>query len=639
MAGTFLIFSCQSTGDWAKKIEWTQIDREHLPVAEDYPDHGAVILLDEGSLEIIGDSELSSTLFKRHRVVKILNPKGYYLANVAVPFSANNRVENLRARTISPEGRITIIREENIYSVTLYPQFIFYADQQAKIFTFPAIEPGCIIEYEYDLSIDNHTLVHNWSFQDEVPVLRSQFQIYVPSEWDLKYRVYNGTVEPEIIEAPSSFKSRYLWKMRDLPPLESEFAMPPFREVELRLAFSPMGFTNWMDVAAWYRTLSESQIKANEGIPELVRGLIETGMSEQEKVQVLFEWVRDHIRYIAVTIGMGSYQPHPAEEILKNRYGDCKDMATLLCAMGNSAGIPMHIALVSTRPNGEVDTSLASPFQFNHAIALCEIDSVSYWLDATRKGAAFDDIPWYNQGTWSLVITDENETRIQKIPGDKHDPNVTQTVWHLTFNNKMQASGKGSSRFSGTLAEDLREFFFYSNHSDAQKWVQLFITNKCSSARLDSFNIINLKPGADPLSIDYAFNVSEILFRDGRNYFLVPAQLFEMSLLHYFYNERRIFPVAFNHGFSNRFELHASLPDGWKTISAVRSDSIVTKFGEAFWMFRPNEDGFSVVMEFRITTESIPADEYEIFRSFLKKVFSMDLNLIQIGKAEVPFPE
>ncbi len=29
-------------------------------------------------------------------------------------------------------------------------------------------------------------------------------------------------------------------------------------------------------------------------------------------------------------MGVGGYQPHAAEDIFRGRYGDCKDMATLL---------------------------------------------------------------------------------------------------------------------------------------------------------------------------------------------------------------------------------------------------------------------------------------------------------------------
>ena len=53
----------------------------------------------------------------------------------------------------------------------------------------------------------------------------------------------------------------------------------------------------------------------------------------------------DGIYYVKVegaagdVFGIGGYQPHRAEEIFANRYGDCKDKVTLLSAMLREIGV------------------------------------------------------------------------------------------------------------------------------------------------------------------------------------------------------------------------------------------------------------------------------------------------------------
>ena len=70
-------------------------------------------------------------------------------------------------------------------------------------------------------------------------------------------------------------------------------------------------------------------------------------------------------------MGIGGLQPHPAVDIFRNGYGDCKDKATLLSAMLSTVGIHSTIVLVDTH-RGYVDPKAPS-INGNHAIAAIEI--------------------------------------------------------------------------------------------------------------------------------------------------------------------------------------------------------------------------------------------------------------------------
>ena len=381
-----MIFSCAPSSQWATTIDWDEFTFSELPGQKDFPNAGAVILLDEGTSEIFGDSKIGFTIFERHRVVKIFNGSGYRHANVSVAYNQDSEIEILEARTISADGKITVLKEEDIFDITLYPHFIFYSDQKAKLFTFPAVDDGCILEYKYRLSVSNRTLVHSWYFQERDPVKISRFSLKTPTAWDINARMYNIEIEGEVVNIANVNKSIRTWVARDLPALPAEVAMPPIREISARIAISPMGFDTWSDVAQWYHGLSAPQMETGYDFKEMVQKLTADADNDQEKLQRIFEWVRDRVRYIAVSIGIGGFKPHPAEKILENRYGDCKDMTTLICAAATEAGIPVHQALISTYPNGYIDTSLVSPYQFNHVIAYAPVLGDSgLWLDATKK--------------------------------------------------------------------------------------------------------------------------------------------------------------------------------------------------------------------------------------------------------------
>jgi hypothetical protein len=171
----FMLISCAKQGAWYKEVHWDEFDFQSLPTATDYPEDPAVILLDEGEVEVFGSGEVKFSTFERRRIIKIFDSRAHNFANVVVPYTTQSQIKLIRARTISADGNITVLKKNDIFDVNLYPNFIFYSDQRAKIFTLPAVEDGAVLEYEYHITLSNHTFGSIWSFQDEVPILLSRF--------------------------------------------------------------------------------------------------------------------------------------------------------------------------------------------------------------------------------------------------------------------------------------------------------------------------------------------------------------------------------------------------------------------------------------------------------------------------------
>ena len=80
-------------------------------------------------------------------------------------------------------------------------------------------------------------------------------------------------------------------------------------------------------------------------LKNFTESLLAGAETDREKLERIFTFVQQKIRYVAVSIGIGSYQPHFAEDVFQNRYGDCKDMSTLIVALARAAGIPAYSGL------------------------------------------------------------------------------------------------------------------------------------------------------------------------------------------------------------------------------------------------------------------------------------------------------
>jgi len=618
---------CSSgTSGWETSVRWKDYTLSALPTREEFPDVGAVCLLDEGRMEVFGSGQLGFSVFEQHRIVKIFDSRGERFANVVIPYGGRSEVVAIEARTISPDGRIVVLDGSDIFDVSLYPNFVFFSDQRAKLFTLPAVEEGAVLEYRYRVSVHDRTFWHSWGFQHDAPTLISRFTLIKPAEWNVNYRTYGTEVDPDVTEMPEGFKSTMRWEVRDMPALRSEVGMPPSRERVARLALAPLGFNTWSDVASWYYGLSWPRTAAGSETERLVEELTAGAATDEEKAERIYTWVRDRVRYLAVEIGIGGYRPHAAEEVCTNMYGDCKDMATLVCSMAREAGLNVHQVLVSTWYNGIPDTTLPSPLHFNHAIAYApDLGVDGIWMDPTEKGCPFGDLPWYDQGTPVLVVGEDGAGEIVTTPRSRPEENTEQTVWRVRLKEDGSATVVGRTVMRGAPAVETRGQLLYTSQEMRRQWLETLLAKECSGARVDSFIIEGLKPVGDSLATLYGFHTPFFVTVRGSDMVFRPGMITASELPDYFRSPERTHPVRLRFGVERELSLTIALPTGWSMQPATRADSLISRFGSSRFRWRVKESELAVWNHYTLAAVDVRPAEYQEFREFLDSMRKQNL--------------
>jgi hypothetical protein len=636
MLAGFLFASCGHGTAWENAIDWSDLDFRALPGVEQYPDVGAVVLLDEGKMEIFGSGEVSQSVFERHRIVKVLAPSGQQYANVVIPYASGSQVDGIQGRAIGPDGTITVVQESDIFDVSLYPNYIFFSDQRAKLFTLPAVEMGTVLEYRYRLRVSGHTLWHSWEFQDRVPTRVSRFTLLSPAEYPVTPKLYGISIEPKRVKVPAGFKATTVWEARDVPPLEPEFGMPAEREVEARLAIAPLGFRSWDDVAKWYGDLAGARESAGPRIKALAARLTADAPDDRTRLKKIFEWVQQHVRYMAVEIGIGGYQPHHAEEVCSKLYGDCKDMTTLLCSIAREAGIDVKQALVSTWQNGRPDTGLASPLQFNHVIAYCPSVDGGTWMDPTEKWCRFGELPWYDQGLPVMVVEGKAKGKIVTTPRTAAVENRSIDEWEVRLESSGAALIRGTSSFKGMPAIEQRNDIGDLKPSDRRRWLESYLATRCPGAILDSFRVEGLRPVGDSLEIRYTFRTAMFGVPNSSGMVLHPGWASGSGLSDYFRSPSRVQPLRFRFGLNTELGLAVHLPPGWAVSTPMSSDSLATPFGRAYWTCSVNGSTLTVRSGHTFLGEEIAASEYLKFQEFLDEMQRRDARVIDVRLLSTP---
>ena len=109
------------------------------------------------------------------------------------------------------------------------------------------------------------------------------------------------------------------------------------------------GFAAWNDMGRWYFNLVGERVDASPEIKEEVAKLTASANTPLQKMQAIAQFVQRDIRYVAIELGIGGLQPHPAPEVFSHRFGDCKDKATLMRSMLQEIGVPSYHVVINSQ--------------------------------------------------------------------------------------------------------------------------------------------------------------------------------------------------------------------------------------------------------------------------------------------------
>ena len=401
---------------------------KNAPAHKTYPDDGAVVLWEGVDVDI---DEKSRYVYATRRIVKIFNENGMDLAEVSIPYMrGRDDVTIHHARTLLPNGNTVELNPNQVITDLVPPSAVdagLYVDARLMYFRLPGVTDGCIIDYAYSTNNVGHVMQGEfWRkayFQAPQPVDYYRLTVHIPKKKQLYYQISGApaakqasanflAIKPAITE--NNYTRTYTFEAQDVPPLKEEYLMPAPQDLAYSISISSID--SWDKLVTWYATLIREQDTLTPEIAEKTKQLLSGTWSRQEKVKRLYEYVATNIQYLGYELGIWAIKPRPANLVLKDGRGDCKDKTTLLSTMLASAGINSYPVLISagdTRgvnahlPDGgsEVE-AVPSLAYFNHMILAVEgnKDDELIWLDPTSETCAFGDFPAGDQDRWTLII-------------------------------------------------------------------------------------------------------------------------------------------------------------------------------------------------------------------------------------------
>ncbi len=587
----FLCFVSSLYAQEKSKIKFGKITAADFEIVSPLIDSNvnAIVLSDIGSSEFRGNSQgWFSMIFKRHKRVKILSNKGFDAADISVYLYSNGteseKMEDLSAQTYNLE-KATII------TTKLDPKAVFEEKEKRNLikkkFTFPAVKAGSIIEYTYSIKSDFLFNLQPWEFQGEYPCLWSEYNVALPeffnyvvlSQGYLNYDVKkndesfdsytvreNGGASSDRNFRIDSRVHNFKWGIKNVPAIKEESFVSTIANHISKLEFqlSEYRFPNQPaepKMATWPKVTErflESEdfghafTKGNGFLDDELKGLLKGSISNLDKAQRIYGYVRDHYTCTS-TYGIRLGDQTSIKEVFKRKSGSVGEINLLLLAMLRHESIPCDPVILSLRSRGYVHPFYPLMERFNYLICSLPLEEGNLYLDASKPYLGFGKLPLscYNGTAW--VLRKESPYSIRLDTDSLLEKKFT-TVLLMSDSNKLV--GAFASELGTNESYQFREKMAGSSLEAYRKEIKKSFTG---DMKVENLEIDSLKKYEYPVKLKYDlnFNVEEDLF-----YF--NPMLSEANTKNPFSSATRQYPVEMPYTMNELYVLNMEIPSGYQ---------------------------------------------------------------------------
>ena len=605
----------------------------NAPEGNAYPQAGALILKCEEHIEISPENTLAYT---GRYCIKILNERGKEdFSEVQTEYDSTfEKIELEYARLIKPDGEVVYVGQKHIRDVSKYLNFPLYSNVRVHIISVPEITEGAVLDYK--IKIYRNQLVNkkdfstSYTLQTAEPIISCRFNISIPESRRLNIKLINqaynipgADLNPKV--SLDKNKKVYAWEFKNIPQIIPEPQMPALSEVNPTMLIST--FNSWDEVYQWWWVLAKDKMKAGQAIKDKVTQLTLGLKTEREKAQAIYNFCAKAVRYVAVEYGQAGHEPHPASEIFRNKYGDCKDKAILLVTMLKEAGLKAHPVLISTKDENNLEEDFPTT-QFNHAIAAVELEGNYIFLDATAETCSFGDLPAGDQARKVLVFKDDG-CKIMETPLLPAKNNLIQEELKIQAGRDGLIAAEKKVLTAGFYDQGRRYWLIYTPPKLIEETLKEKIQEVSVGAKLENYNVENAQDLNKPTVLDYKFKGEDYFIIAGDIYILPQLSTVNASLTA---KETRRYPIDFD--ILDRFE---------KTVQIKVPDNLKIKFmpqsleKDSPWLKVKEEYSFEAgTIYFKETKElkkiSVSLSEYRDFKKFMEDLAKFSKQRVVLEK-------
>lgn len=129
------------------------------------------------------------------------------------------------------------------------------------------------------------------------------------------------------------------WKAREPPVIRYEPSQPAYTEF-LSVLWLNDPEARWQSLVSSYLASISDRLRSDQPVREQAQKLVSGLKTPAEKISAIGRYVQKEFTYKAIEFGRRACIPNSPQEVIRNKYGDCKDLAVLLQQLLTEADIP-----------------------------------------------------------------------------------------------------------------------------------------------------------------------------------------------------------------------------------------------------------------------------------------------------------
>lgn len=516
----------------AQKIKYPNFES----IQNQFSDEKAINLLksEKINLDIINQElKIYSTIEEQ---MLILKDEGYVYANENIYFSKFNKIENIQAESIVPNGKKKITRikidAKNFKTKSAISSGVFYDDSKQIEIQFPSARKGTLTSLKYNETFEDPKFLNKYIFNSYIPTQISKYEVTVREDIEIETSIFYLDSNFRYTTTKNGKYTTHSWIGKNLKaytlPENAPSLMYYAPHLSLRIKRYKIN-NEWIDVLpdlkglykAYNNWIKEVNKTDNPELKLITDSLIKGLTSRNEKAKKIFYWVQNNIKYVAFEDGMGGFIPREAELVLQKRYGDCKDMSSILTQMLKYANIPSFLTWIGSRKLPYTYDEMPNLSVDNHMIAsfLNDNNEIEF-LDAVGTYTPFGFTTSFIQGKQALIGVSNDSFLLKTVPIIPASMNLISDSIKMNIYNDKDLIGNGIINLNGYSKLNFVYKLLNKNIDKRRDWLRNNLQKGSNKFLISDVEFINLENRDGKSLVKYNFSLSDYIQIHNNEYFI-----------------------------------------------------------------------------------------------------------------------
>ncbi len=506
---------------------------------------------------------------------------------------------------------------------------VFHDGNKVTSFLFPDLKEGAMCHLDYEKKVSEHFFPFGFYFFNSYPAENETFIIECDSSVHLLFKeLYLDKIEVQFTEELIKNKRIYTWKAADTYKIKGEERGADMRyfapHVIAQIAYynTKKGRVNVLETVTDLHNYYQKSIAnvidetPNENLKSIADSLTSKLSNDFEKVKAIYYWVQNNIKYIAFEEGMGGFVPRQPNSICEKRYGDCKDMASLIYAMTKSVNINTYLTWIGSRDIPYKYTDFPSSFCDNHMIAYYPYEGKDYFLDATNSFLPMGVPNGFIQGKQALVHKGENQFEVKEVavPAPEFtthiDSSFVEIVDKAIEGNTIAIENGYYQTIVGGLIRDIPA-------AELEKYTKGFIERGNNSFKSSDLTFSNKTERDQNVQLEFDWKVQNLVTKIDNESFVNMVLTKDFTRMGELKAERNT-PYELDNKFNDTYFVSLEIPEGYSVKSIPKNTTFENELLKFSVNYKIVDETIEMTLNIRVDFLVLYPEKFALWNEYVK---------------------